>query len=116
MAHLRSMTLSFLGVALLGCATSAPQPVGGVPRDAAASAGQKPRVVVTADPELDDSNSLLRYLLYFRRFHPQPGEYRARGAVDSTAFARAELHASGAERIRRAHEMVGHPYVRWRQP
>lgn len=27
-------------------------------------AGQKPRVVITADPELDDSNSLLRYLLY----------------------------------------------------
>ena len=25
---------------------------------------QKPRVVITADPELDDSNSLVRYLLF----------------------------------------------------
>ena len=30
----------------------------------AAPAAAKPRVVVTTDPELDDSNSLLRYLLY----------------------------------------------------
>lgn len=26
--------------------------------------GQKPRVVITADPELDDANSMIRYLLY----------------------------------------------------
>ena len=29
---------------------------------------QKPRVVVTTDPELDDSNSLVRYLLYSTDF------------------------------------------------
>lgn len=43
-----------------GCATAAPPPRGG----AATPLGSRPRVVVTTDPELDDSNSLLRYLLY----------------------------------------------------
>lgn len=31
-------------------------------------AGRKPRVVITADPELDDANSLIRYLLYSADF------------------------------------------------
>src|SRR5262245_21270223 len=31
-------------------------------------ANQKPRVVITADPELDDSNSLVRYLLFSSDF------------------------------------------------
>jgi len=30
-----------------------------------------PRVVITADPELDDSNSLVRYLLYSATFRPK---------------------------------------------
>jgi hypothetical protein len=33
--------------------------------------GQKPRVVITADPELDDSNSMVRYLLYSPDFRTQ---------------------------------------------
>jgi len=32
------------------------------------SAQEKPRVVVTTDPELDDANSLIRYLLYSTDF------------------------------------------------
>ncbi|MGH1559837.1 nucleoside hydrolase-like domain-containing protein [Caulobacter segnis] len=31
----------------------------------------KPRVVITADPELDDSNSLVRYLLYAPSFRTE---------------------------------------------
>jgi len=46
-------TVVLLGIALGACATSA-----------GAQATQKPRVVVTTDPELDDSNSLIRFLLY----------------------------------------------------
>ena len=38
---------------------------------AAAQATPKPRVVVTADPELDDSNSLVRYLLYSADFQTE---------------------------------------------
>ncbi|RRN64175.1 DUF1593 domain-containing protein [Caulobacter sp. 602-1] len=33
--------------------------------------GAKPRVVITADPELDDSNSLVRYLLYAPSFRTE---------------------------------------------
>jgi hypothetical protein len=33
--------------------------------------GRKPRVVITADPELDDSNSLIRYLLYSSDFETE---------------------------------------------
>lgn len=38
---------------------------------AAAQTTPKPRVVVTADPELDDSNSLVRYLLYSTDFQTE---------------------------------------------
>ncbi len=41
---------AFLLVALAGCATASPK--------------YHPRVVVTTDPELDDANSLIRYVLY----------------------------------------------------
>ena len=34
-------------------------------------AGAKPRVVITTDPELDDSNSLIRYLLYSAQFRTE---------------------------------------------
>lgn len=33
--------------------------------------GEKPRVVITADPELDDANSLIRYLLYSPDFQTE---------------------------------------------
>lgn len=39
----------------------------------------KPRVVVTADPELDDSNSLVRYLLYSTDFQTEGIVYASSG-------------------------------------
>jgi hypothetical protein len=57
---MRLPTLALLAALLVGCATTTPQP-----GDATtAPRAESPRVVLTADPELDDSNSLLRYLLY----------------------------------------------------
>ena len=44
-----------------------------------APAAPKPRVVVTADPELDDSNSLLRYLLYSTDFRTEGLIYASSG-------------------------------------
>ena len=52
MAFVR-FTFALLGIVLGACATSAD-----------AQGTPKPRVVVTTDPELDDSNSLIRFLLY----------------------------------------------------
>jgi len=46
---------------------------------AAAQAMPKPRVVVTADPELDDSNSLVRYLLYSTDFQTEGIIYASSG-------------------------------------
>jgi hypothetical protein len=45
----------------------------------AAPATQKPRVVVTTDPELDDSNSLVRYLLYSTDFRTEGIIYASSG-------------------------------------
>jgi len=39
--------------------------------DSSAARAHRPRVVVTTDPELDDSNSLLRYLLYSTDFRTE---------------------------------------------
>jgi hypothetical protein len=47
-------------------------------------AGQKPRVVITADPELDDSNSLVRYLLY-------SSDFRTEGLI----YASSQFHWKG---------------------
>jgi hypothetical protein len=46
--------------------------------------GQKPRVVITADPELDDSNSLVRYLLY-------SADFRTEGLI----YASSQFHWKG---------------------
>ena len=46
---------------------------------ASAQATPKPRVVVTADPELDDSNSLVRYLLYSTDFQTEGLIYASSG-------------------------------------
>lgn len=46
--------------------------------------GEKPRVVITADPELDDNNSLLRYLLY-------SSDYRTEGLI----YASSQFHWRG---------------------
>src|SRR5689334_24914202 len=59
MTRFRHALLGLAGAALASCATAAPHTGA-----AASSPASKPRVVVTTDPELDDSNSLLRYLLY----------------------------------------------------
>ena len=63
---------------LIGC-TSAP--IGGEPLP---SAGQKPRVIVTTDPELDDSNSLVRYLLFST-------DFRTEGLI----YASSQFHWKG---------------------
>lgn len=46
--------------------------------------GEKPRVVITADPELDDSNSLVRYLLYTT-------DFRTEGLI----YASSQFHWTG---------------------
>ncbi|KFL45664.1 hypothetical protein IL54_1075 [Sphingobium sp. ba1] len=48
------------------------------------SADVKPRVIITADPELDDSNSLLRYLLY-------SSDFRTEGLI----YASSQFHWKG---------------------
>jgi hypothetical protein len=44
-----------------------------------AATAQKPRVVVTTDPELDDANSLIRYLLYSADFRTEGLIYASSG-------------------------------------
>ena len=51
---------------------------------APAQARQKPRVVVTTDPELDDANSLIRYLLYST-------DFRTEGLI----YASSQFHWKG---------------------
>ena len=50
----------------------------------ALAAKQRPRVVVTADPELDDSNSLVRYLLFSTDFR-----------TDGIIYASSQFHWKG---------------------
>ena len=71
---LRSFTPALIAVTLSGCATS-PAPI----READLPARQKPRVVVTTDPELDDANSLIRYLLYSSDFRTEGLIYASSG-------------------------------------
>ena len=66
---------ALLLVSLAGCATSSPPIAGG----ADAPARQHPRVVVTTDPELDDANSLIRYLLYSTDFRTEGLIYASSG-------------------------------------
>jgi hypothetical protein len=47
-------------------------------------AGARPRVVITTDPELDDSNSLIRYLLY-------SSDFRTEGLI----YASSQYHWKG---------------------
>ena len=74
------LTLLILSATLGGCATRAPQVADG----AAIPPAPKPRVVVTTDPELDDSNSLVRYLLYST-------DFRTEGLV----YASSQFHWKG---------------------
>ena len=66
--------------ALAGCAPRSPS-IAGAPSPSLAA---KPRVVVKTDPELDDSNSLLRYLLYST-------DFRTEGLV----YASSQFHWKG---------------------
>jgi len=54
-------------VVMLGCSATVALP------------SQKPRVVVTTDPELDDANSLIRYLLYSTDFRTEGLIYASSG-------------------------------------
>jgi len=71
-------------ILLPGCAAGAPHSMTGGELPAMTSEMQKPRVVVTTDPELDDSNSLLRYLLYST-------DFRTEGLV----YASSQFHWKG---------------------
>ncbi|MGH7694540.1 MAG: nucleoside hydrolase-like domain-containing protein [Gemmatimonadaceae bacterium] len=73
MTVVRRIRLGLLWLTLGGCALASPS----VSSDAPAVA--KPRVVVTADPELDDSNSLVRYLLYSTDFRTEGLIYASSG-------------------------------------
>ncbi|MFL5508389.1 MAG: nucleoside hydrolase-like domain-containing protein [Gemmatimonadaceae bacterium] len=79
----RSVTLPLALLALGGCATVMFQ-LPSAPHGAGTPEGPKPRVVVTTDPELDDSNSLIRYLLY-------SADFRTEGLV----YASSQYHWKG---------------------
>jgi len=68
--------LTLLLIATSSCATTSPGHTGGVE---VAATPPKPRVVVTADPELDDSNSLVRYLLHSPDFRTEGLVYASSG-------------------------------------
>jgi hypothetical protein len=56
----------------------------GKPRYLETAPGAKPRVVITADPELDDSNSMVRFLLY-------SSDFRVEGLI----YASSQFHWTG---------------------
>jgi hypothetical protein len=68
-------THTFLCVTLGVCATSAAQ----TRADTGAPVRRLPRVVVTTDPELDDANSLIRFLLYSSDFRTEGLIYASSG-------------------------------------
>lgn len=80
MLHLRYLTPALLLLMLAGCATGPVRQKS----TAAVPAAPKPRVVVTTDPELDDANSLLRYLLYST-------DFRTEGLI----YASSQFHWKG---------------------
>jgi hypothetical protein len=80
LTHPHSVALAFLAVILGGCATSSPH----LDIVTAAAPAQRPRVVVTTDPELDDSNSLIRYLLFST-------DFRTEGLI----YASSQFHWKG---------------------
>src|SRR5262249_31014051 len=71
MTVLQRFASASLVLSLISCATSAQQVSRGADATARPPARPKPRVVVTTDPELDDANSLLRYLLYSTDFQTE---------------------------------------------
>ncbi len=83
MAYVHHFAFALVGLAFVACATSAPNATSGRHR-AAPSDVPKPRVMITTDPELDDSNSLVRYLLYGT-------DFRTEGIV----YASSQFHWKG---------------------
>jgi len=73
--HSRRWAFAIVGIAAAGCATGSAR----VSSTAPALAAPKPRVVVTTDPELDDSNSLVRYLLFSTDFRTEGIIYASSG-------------------------------------
>jgi hypothetical protein len=84
MASHTFIRLALVVVALAACVASGPQATSTPGHGADAPGEQKPRVVVTTDPELDDSNSLIRYLLYST-------DFRTEGLV----YASSQFHWRG---------------------
>ena len=96
MPTLRRSTAALLTTTLLGCASSASQrsvaSASSPSTSAPSAAAHRPRVVVTTDPELDDSNSLLRYLLYSTDFRTEglvyaSSQFHWRGDGKGTMFS-----------------------------
>jgi len=83
-----ALGLAAIGLALNSASYSAtPKTIvkkASTPRYLETPPGQKPRVVITADPELDDSNSMVRYLLYNT-------DFRTEGLI----YASSEFHWKG---------------------
>ena len=77
---MRRSAAVLLSALLAACAALSPR----LGNSAVAPPSDKPRVVVTTDPELDDSNSLLRYLLYST-------DFRTEGLV----YASSQFHWKG---------------------
>src|SRR4051794_32936101 len=101
MAYVRQFTRALLCIALGSCARgahTAPRELG---HASAASVAQKPRVVVTTDPELDDSNSLLRYLLYSTDFR-----------TERLVYASSQFHWKG-DGTGKKHFVPGREYTRF---
>jgi len=63
------LVLAIVTALLVGCTTPLLRPENA--SGSTAMRAERPRVVVTTDPELDDSNSLLRYLLYSTDFRTE---------------------------------------------
>ena len=82
--YVRRLTLVLLAAALGACAASGPSTVPAPGASTRAASSKRPRVVVTTDPELDDSNSLLRYLLFST-------DFRTEGLV----YASSQFHWKG---------------------
>lgn len=95
-AAIAAISLASMGIAL----GSAPDEALGrttakttaLPRYLETPPGQKPRVVITADPELDDSNSMVRYLLYSTDFRTEgliytSSEFHWKGDGKGTTFS-----------------------------
>lgn len=75
MKHARHVAPLLFAAMLCGCSTAAL----GLANLAEAQETDRPRVVVTTDPELDDLNSLIRYLLYSNEFQTEGLIYASSG-------------------------------------